>query len=232
MSSWGKNDNAANAPYWAVSAAICKSTAAHGHSAPDASNVAVLFANTTADAYIANTTIGLFGIDNQEERVAEVGSTKIAHTGWVMKTAGTGGRSGRVQHEVLVALSNMSGDSDGQRYANVKITLAGPSNGSVVHGSANANSVVFTVSPSLVGNTAASLSYKWQVNNNSGGTWVDLANGNDPQPGGVQKTGVTTSSLTVKPWNTTANGYVFRCVVTATDQGVSATSANGLITIL
>lgn len=36
----------------------------------------------------------------------------IAHTGWVLKTEGTGGRAGRTQYEVLVALSNMTSETD------------------------------------------------------------------------------------------------------------------------
>ena len=36
----------------------------------------------------------------------------IAHAGWNLKTTGSGGRSGRVQYECLVALSNMTSDAD------------------------------------------------------------------------------------------------------------------------
>lgn len=228
MSSWGNHDNSANAPYWAVNASIVKNNPQQ--SAPTAANVALLYGNTTADVYVSGETIGLFGVDAQEAAANQ----KLAHAGWVLKTTGSGGRAGRVQQEVLVALSNMNGteDGDAQLYANVVITLSGPSDGVVTAGAANANSVTYTVSPSLRGNTSATLTYQWQVNNNTGGSWVNMANGNDPQPGGVQKAGVTTNSLTVTPWNTTANSYVFRCIVTAADQGVTATSANGLITIM
>lgn len=235
MSSWGNNDNAANAPLWAVNSTITHAAPAVGHATPTAANVAYLYANTSADAYITGETIGLFGIDAQEVQSLEGSAHRGIHTGWVLRTTGSGGRAGRVQEEVLVALSGMSADGldgDGQTYANVSITLAGPSNGSVVSGSANANSVSFTVSPTLTGNTAATLSYQWQVNNNSGGSWVNMSNGAGVQPGGVQKTGVTTNTLTVTPWNTTANNYVFRCVVTAADEGVTAYSSNGQITIL
>ena len=228
MSSWGNNDNAANAPYWAVNSTIMNVAQVEGHgSAPTAANVAKLYANTTADVYTSGATVGLFAVDAQESL-----ATHAQHTGWVLRTTGSGGRAGRVQNEVLVALSSIAGDGDGQTYANVNITLTGPSNGSNTAGSANANVVIFSVSPSLVGNTSATLTYQWQVNNNTGGTWVDMADGNNAQPGGVQKSGTSTATLTVKPWNTTANGYVFRCIVTAADQGVSATSANGQITIM
>jgi hypothetical protein len=232
MSSWGNNDNAANAPYWAVSSAIMNTAVEVHGAAPSAANVAKLYANTTADAYITGETIGLFGLDSQEVGALEGTSHRGTHTGWVLRTTGSGGRAGRIQEEVLVAMSGMNGDGDAQTYANVTITLTGPSNGTVVAGSANANVITFSVSPTLAGNTSAALTYQWQVNNNSGGTWVDMANGNNPQPGGVRKSGVATNTVSITPWNTTANGYVFRCVVTAADEGVVAYSSNGQITIM
>jgi hypothetical protein len=228
MSSWGKNDNAANAPYWAVNSAITKSPAAQIVAMPTAANVAILYGNTTSDAYITRETIGLFNIDSQE--IQAQGHGLGAHAGWNLRTTGSGGRAGRVQHETLVVLANTTGDGDGQFYANVTITLSGPSNGSVTSGAANANTVSFTVTPTLLGNTAATLTYQWQVNSGPG-VWVNMADGNNAQPPGVRKAGVTSATFLATPWNTSANGYVFRCVVTAADEGVSATSANGYITI-
>ena len=101
MSSWGNNDNAANAPYWAVSSAIAKSAAGAANSAPTAANVAILYNNTTADAYIAGETIGLFNIDGNE--IQAQGHGMGAHKGWNLRTVGTGGRAGRTFSEVLVA---------------------------------------------------------------------------------------------------------------------------------
>jgi hypothetical protein len=228
MSSWGNNDNAANAPYWAVNSTIANATNARKVARPTAANVALLYANTTADVYTVGETIGLFAIDNQE---ASVDGNKGAHSGWVLRTTGSGGRAGRVQEEVLVALNTITGDGDSQVYANVSITLSDPGTKSVVHGAANSNTVSFTVTPTLTGNTAANLTYQWQVNNNAGGSWVNMADGNNPQPGGMRKAGVTSATFLATPWLTTANNYVFRVIVTAADQGVSATSANGLILI-
>ena len=219
MSSWGNNDNAANTPLWAAMSV---------KRAPNSTNQTALFDNTTQDTFITGRADGVFGISADEAAVKHGN----LHTGWVLRTEGSGGRAGRVQEEVLVAMNTINSDSDGQTYANVSITLSGPSNGTVTAGSANANSVTFSVSPTLAGNTAATLTYQWQVNNNTGGSWVNMSNGNNPQPGGVQKSGVTTNTLTVTPWNTTANGYVFRVIVTAADEGVSATSANAYITIM
>jgi hypothetical protein len=231
MSSWGNNDNAANAPFWAVNSTITKSAAAAPVSAPTAANVAVLYANTTQDSYITGETIGLFAVDAQEEAVAE-STFHPTHTGWVLKTTGTGGRAGRVQHEVLVALANVIGDGDAQVYPNVAITLSRTASRTVYANTANSNTAVFTVTPTLTGNTAAALTYQWQVNNNTGGVWVNMTNGVNGQPGGTGAAGVTTPTLTVTPWNTTANNYVFRAIVTAADEGVTATSANSTITVL
>jgi len=228
MSSWGNNDNAANAPYWAVNSTIANATNARKVARPTAANVALLYANTTADVYTVGETIGLFALDNQE---TAVDGNKGAHSGWVLRTTGSGGRAGRVQEEVLVALANVNGDGDAQVYANVSITLSNPGTKSVVHSAANANTVLFTVTPTLTGNTAANLTYQWQVNNNSGGVWVNMADGNNPQPSGMRKAGVTSATFQATPWTTAANNFVFRVIVTAADEGVSATSANGLILI-
>ena len=104
MSSWGNNDNAANAPYWAVSSAIMNAADVEAvAAAPDAANVALLYANTTANAYTSGETIGLFAIDSQE--IGAQGHGLGAHTGWNLKTTGSGGRAGRTQIETLVALA-------------------------------------------------------------------------------------------------------------------------------
>jgi hypothetical protein len=228
MSSWGNNDNAANAPYWAVNSTIVNAADVKASAAaPTAANVALLYGNTTADVYTAGETIGLFGVDGQE---ADVAGNGTVHTGWVLKTTGSGGRAGRVQQEVLVALSQMISDGDAQVYANVQITLTGPSNATVVANTSNANSATFTVSSALVGNTSATLSYQWQVNSNTGALgWTNVANSTPTNTGYV---GGTTDTLLVYPKTAAANAYVFRAVVTAADQGVSATSANATITIM
>ena len=71
MSSWGNNDNAANAPYWAVNSTIVNAAGVKASAAaPTAANVALLYGNTTADVYTSGETIGLFGVDAQEADVA------------------------------------------------------------------------------------------------------------------------------------------------------------------
>jgi len=236
MSSWGNNDNAANAPYWAVNSTITKSAAAQIVAMPTAANVAILYGNTTPDAYITNETIGLFAVDANEENVAVTTGTMPAHTGWVLRTTGTGGRAGRVQQEVLVALANVIGDGEDGVYQDAVITIT--SQPAAVVGpvsAASADTVSLAVTAAVTtGNTAAPLTYQWQVNNNSGGTWVNIDSGTNVstgQPGQMTKSGATTATLTLDPTGTSANNYVFRCIVTATGTGATATSANGRILI-
>ena len=53
----------------------------------------------------------IFGVDKDEARVAAV-ATQITSAGWVQQTTGSGGRSGRVQYETLVALKTITGDAE------------------------------------------------------------------------------------------------------------------------
>ena len=52
----------------------------------------------------------IYGADSTEVGVAGEGKS-VAHAGWVKRTAGTGGRNGRVQYETLVAMGSISGDA-------------------------------------------------------------------------------------------------------------------------
>ena len=82
MSSWGNNDNAANVPLWAAASVFL---------APTSANTTALFDNVTQDAFVANATIGVFGVDAQEAGA----ESAAAHTGWVLRTVGVGGRAGK-----------------------------------------------------------------------------------------------------------------------------------------
>jgi hypothetical protein len=233
MSSHGKYDNAANAPYWAVNSTIVNATNVKAnYSAPTADNVALLYANTTADVYTAGETIGLFGVDANEINV----DGKVAHQGWVLRTTGSGGRAGRVQQEVLVAMSSFNTDGEDTVYQDAVVSIT--SQPSTLQGpvsAASANTVSFSVAAAITaGDSSAPLTYQWQVNNNSGGTWVGIDPGTgvtSGQPLNMTKTGANTATLVLDPTGTAANNFVFRCVVTATGTGASATSANGRILI-
>jgi hypothetical protein len=218
MPSWGNNDNAANAPYWAVNSTITKSAAAAPHSAPTAENVAYLFGNTTTSAYITNATIGLFGVSADEAQVDHKG----AHPGWVMRTVGTGGRAGRVQEETLVALAVMNGDAEDAIYQDTTITITSqPVNKTVTAGAAVSNmfSVTATSSPTK------SLQYQWQQSTNGGTSYTNIS--------GTAWTGYTTNTLGITAGSTTTGdtGMELRCVVSASGTGASVTSTAGTLTV-
>lgn len=86
--------------------------------APTAENRNLLYANTTTSAYITGAKVGVFGVDTTEVNLANNALQHPTHSGWVLRTEGTGGRSGRVQTEVLVAMGSMLSTSDGSASAN------------------------------------------------------------------------------------------------------------------
>ena len=95
MSGWTNEDAHGNAPLFAL---------AQVQKAPTAANMGAagsgkLFNNATEDNLITNVTIGLFNLKDGEEE-------KGAHTGWNLKTTGTGGRASRVIYETVVCLTN------------------------------------------------------------------------------------------------------------------------------
>ena len=97
MASWGKVDQYQDAPLWALASV---------NKAPISSNMGSagsgkLFNNATADNLITGITRGLF---NYAAGEFPAGS----HQGWVLKTTGSGGRTGRVTGETLVCLSSNS----------------------------------------------------------------------------------------------------------------------------
>lgn len=214
MSSWGNNDNSANAPYWAVNSTITKAAPSVPHAAPTAANVAYLYGNTASGAYITNATIGLFGVSADEATV----DGKGAHTGWVLRTVGSGGRAGRVQEETLVALSTMSGDDEDTIYKDTIITITSqPANRNIIAPNATSFAVTATSNPTK------SLSYQWQRWTPSF-DWANMSNA------GVFS-GVTTNTLACSDV-TGYDTYKFRCVITATGTGASVTSANGNLTVV
>jgi len=227
MSSWGNNDNAANAPFWAVNSTITKAAPAEVHSEPTAANVAYLYGNTTSSAYITGETVGLFGVDAEE-----ASTTNRVHTGWVLRTTGSGGRAGRVQEEVLVAMSGMSADGadgDAQTYANVSIALTISGDQSVVSSTTWANTATFSAAQTVDGNTSASIAYTWQQNSSDGAAgWTSVAN---TAVSDAKIAGMSTTTLTIKPKTTANTGTVYRLKATAADEGVTAYSANATLTV-
>ena len=95
MASWGITDAYTAAPLWALASVNLAPTSANMGSAGSGK----LFNNATADNLITGITRGLF---NYAAGEFPAGS----HQGWVLKTTGSGGRTGRVTGETLVCLSS------------------------------------------------------------------------------------------------------------------------------
>lgn len=99
MSLWSNTDANTSAPKFAVASGL--GVSADGQT---------LYANTTVGAYVSGAAVGVFGVDANEIALANNAAQKPAHAGWVLRKEGTGGRAGRVQTEVLVAMGSMTGD--------------------------------------------------------------------------------------------------------------------------
>jgi hypothetical protein len=95
MASWGITDAYTAAPLWALASVNKAPTSANMGSAGSGK----LFNNATAGNLITGITRGLF---NYAAGEFPAGS----HQGWVLKTTGSSGRSGRVTGETLVCLSS------------------------------------------------------------------------------------------------------------------------------
>jgi hypothetical protein len=199
MAQWGKSDASSNAVLWAPTSVKL---------APNSSNRDALFGNTTADAFVANVTVGMFAVDSNE--IAAQGG-KAAHTGWVLRTTGQGGRAGRVAEEVLVA-GGITADAEDAVYPDLTIRIVTQPTSL----SANATddevatfSVVGATTP-----TGGSLSYLWQANTGSG--FANVAGG-------------TSANLAVNA-NTAANGTGYRVILSATG-AANVTSSVATLTI-
>ena len=92
MSSWTTASSAAGAPLWAATML---------NVATSASNRTSLYENASAGTFISGATHGLFNYNASETQ-----SGKVAHSGWVLKTTGSGGRAGRVSYTTLVCLTS------------------------------------------------------------------------------------------------------------------------------
>jgi hypothetical protein len=144
MALWSNTDANTSAPIF---------TPAQVNLAPTEANRDLLYANTTADAFVTGATVGVFGVDSNET----VSRKDVSHAGWVLRTTGSGGRAGRVFQETLVAMGSVSGDGDDDTpYPDAVITIVTqPQDTSNSAGNTATFSVVATSVPT------AALSYQW-----------------------------------------------------------------------
>jgi hypothetical protein len=212
MSLWSNTDANTSVPKFAPSLVNLENT-------QDNSNL--LYANTTADAFIVGETIGVFGVDANEALASNINGS----AGWVLRTEGSGGRAGRIMEETIVAFGSMDLDGDNDNpYVDARITISSqPSSGSVKADAGGANTLTFTVGATST--PTVSLSYQWQYANNF--VWENVA---DSTPANTTYTGETAASLVVTPTNTDGNGAVYRVVISATG-AATVNSANVTATI-
>jgi hypothetical protein len=147
MALWSNTDANTSAPKNAVASGL--GVSANGLTAFDT-------AQTLTDG---ETEVQLFGVDSAEQ----VNATKGGHAGWVLRKTGSGGRSGRVQVETLVAMGSMSGDAEDVVYVDTIISITSQP---VSQNIASGNNV--TLSVTAISNPSVSLEYQWyDVSNNS-----------------------------------------------------------------
>jgi hypothetical protein len=111
MALWSNTDANTSVPKFAPSLVNLTNTQTNSN---------LMYANTTAGAFVTGATIGVFGVDTTEQGIAA--NPQGGHAGWVMVKTGSGGRSGRKHVETLVAMGSMTGD--GGPIANDDVTFA------------------------------------------------------------------------------------------------------------
>lgn len=205
MSSWGKNDAASNAVFWA--AQQLKKTA-------NSANRDALYGNTTANGFVDGLTTGMFAVDPAESKVAK---GAVPHTGWVLRTEGSGGRAGRVFYETLVAGGIPDDGSDDAVLPDAVITIGTQPSSASANASADAIAT-FTVSGSV--DPTGSITYVWQK-------WGGSSFSNLTATGAYSN--VTTATLAVLA-NTAANGEIYRVGLSSTG-ATTVYSSNAVLTV-
>jgi len=155
MAQWLNTDAAANSVIWGP--ALVNQTA-------NSTNRDNLFGNTTQDAFITNLTVGQFGLAPGEVTAARAGAgDKAAHAGWVLRTEGTGGRAGRVQTEVLVAMSTITGDAEDGVFEDFVLTITTQPSNTTANTTAGQNATFTVVAASTP--AGATPTYAWTYAN-------------------------------------------------------------------
>lgn len=205
MPLWGSRDDAANSAIYATQQVNLPVSTG---------NRANLYANTTGNVFIQGATVGQFAVDTAEQQTLVANSKpKGAHAGWNLRTVGTGGRSGRVFYETLVAMGSMAGDaSDDTILPDVELFIrVQPVSQSVPNN--NAAGFVVDVEATPAGTT---INYQWQ------------RNGSNIADGGVYS-GATTDTLSISNVATlNANSYGVLVWTTA----LNRLSANAVLTVV
>lgn len=206
MPQWGNTDNQSNAVTWAAA-----TIGAGAGATNEAANNDALYANTTANAFINNMTVGLFGVDQNEIYFAPGAST-----GWVLKRERS---DGRVSYETLVAMHGMTGDGDANTFGQWTITIDNnPANVSANVGDDVSFTIAYTLDPPTL-----PVEVTWQVN--TGTSWTALTDN-------TVVTGATTNTLSWANVASSMNNYTFRVLLVDGDgRAANATSNAATLTI-
>jgi hypothetical protein len=158
MPLWGNTDATAQSAIFAP---------AQFRVAPNTANRDALYGNTTADAFVTGETIGQYGVSVAEMRATRADKeARPAHAGWVLRTEGTGGRAGRIKHEVLVA-GHLTGDGENTAFQDYAIVITGQPEDATGNSTAD-DVVVFTVVAATVPTgKEANVVYTWYWSNTS-----------------------------------------------------------------
>lgn len=131
MPLWKNTDEAASAPQHTVD---------------------VITGNTGVHAYNVEP-VGTWGVDTAEAQAKNVNG----HAGWVLRTVGEGGRSGRVLEETLVAMGTITSDgSDDTVYPDAIIRIITQPSSVAANTSDNVSFTVVATSTPIT-----TLSYQW-----------------------------------------------------------------------
>ena len=209
MAQWGNTDDAANSVLWATTQVNLPANTV---------NQTALFGNTTQGAFDnngvdMNMAVGQFGAGVQEVQA----NGDITHSGWILRTEGSGGRAGRVQNEVLVAggFTFTVDAADDAVLPDYVLRFTTQPSGNTANTTASETATFTAVGASKP--AGATLAYAWTYANGA-----TIATGANVGP-------TTAATLTIDSAVQTTNAS-FKVVV-STAGGVSATSANATLTI-
>lgn len=196
MSLFGSVNNAANSPAYVLNQLNVTA---------NTNNQGNLISNLTASVWVTNVTVGLFGVTAGEQTAKDVsGDAAPAHSGWVLRTEGTGGRAGRVTYETIVAGGSMAygAASENVAFPDYTICIVSQPSSNTWNGG---NSVVLTVSANTIP-SGGTLTYRWQADGGAGvENFANVANG-------TLYTNNTSPSLTIAN-NANVSANTYRCVV-------------------
>ena len=164
--------------------------------------------NADKPKYASDKTV-VFGVDAAEAQLKPA----VTHAGWVKRTVGTGGRSGRVQYETLVAMGSITGDAEDTVFADPTIIIA-----AITTPIDLTAPDALTISAIVTG-TASKLSYQWKVSANGTTAWTNVS-------------GAKTATLSVDPTVVGTLYYKLHVSVRATDTTDTVSAESNVVEVI